>query len=461
MGKEETPIGIDFSHSIGKFKALHGVNNGPFNYGPQSAPLAPYHAEAGFPYTRLHDVNWPHADAVDIHTIFPLFDVDVDDPKNYYFKKTDDYIAPIIENKSEIIYRLGESIEHLTKYFIYPPKGFKKWSKICVNIIRHYNDGWNNGFHYNIKYWEIWNEPESQNMWLGTDQQYFELYKTAARSIKKYNSPLKVGGPASNSVKSRIVKPFLSYCRDQSLPLDFFSWHVYTHDPKEIVEDAKLARDILDEHGFKKTESFLDEWHYRNLPWDELYPGNTNENLNIKKYELVRDAFSQKASSDMNGLKSAAFTATALILLQDCPIDVTNFHNADYYNPFSMFDIYGIPGKTYFVFKAFNQLIKMRDRVSFSYNSIPNDNSIVLLAGVSENTKDGIIFISNSSTYSRSNNIALENFPSSKKIHADIYLIDSAHNLEKIERKEIRVKNPILKLILPPTSICLIQLKGV
>ncbi|MBI4578450.1 MAG: hypothetical protein HY718_02035 [Planctomycetes bacterium] len=42
-------------------------------------------------------------------------------------------------------------------------KDFAKWAKICVNIIRHYNEGWADGFHYNIRYWEIWNEPNVGN----------------------------------------------------------------------------------------------------------------------------------------------------------------------------------------------------------------------------------------------------------------------------------------------------------
>ena len=58
-------------------------------------------------------------------------------------------------------YRLGQSIEHQTKkYGIYPPKDFKKWAKICEHIIRHYNEGWANGYRMGIEYWEIWNEAD-------------------------------------------------------------------------------------------------------------------------------------------------------------------------------------------------------------------------------------------------------------------------------------------------------------
>jgi hypothetical protein len=448
-------IEIDFSKLMGKIKSLNGVNDGPFVYGPQSAPIAAYHAQAEFPFTRLHDVNWPNAEAVDIHAIFPIFSADVDDPENYIFEKTDDYIASIVKNKSEIIYRLGESIEHRTQYFIHPPKDYSKWAKICVNIIRHYNEGWNKGFHYDIKYWEIWNEPEGKNMWLGTEQQYFELYETAAKAIKEYNPLLKVGGPASTGIKSRIVKPFLGYCRNHSIPLDFFSWHCYTSDPEEIVRNAKIARVLLDEYGFKKTESFLDEWHYLDMPWGKLFPGIVGNDSDLEKYSNVRAAF-----EEINGPKAAAFAASVLMLLQDCPIDVAAYYNADYYNPFSMFDIYGIPGKVYYVFKAFNQLKKTHERVSYTYKGALRDSSIVLLAGVSENSRSGAILISNSSSSNKSYAVSLKNFPESEQVLADIYLIDKAHNLDLIKSNKVEMRSSVLKLKLPPVSILLIKLTG-
>ena len=208
------------------------------------------------------------SDVVDIPCIFPFFDADPDDPENYFFKKTDDYLAPIIKNNSEIIYRLGTSIEYYTQYYIHPPSDYNKWAKICINIIRHYNEGWANGFEYNIKYWEIWNEPENKLMWLGTPLQYFELYETAAKAIKAHDPNLRVGGPATTGVRSTLVKPFLSFCRDKSVPLDFFSWHNYSHNPRFMVKDAGDVRAILDEYGFMNTESHLNEWHYLPSSWE-------------------------------------------------------------------------------------------------------------------------------------------------------------------------------------------------
>lgn len=444
-------ISIDFSQSTGKIKLLHGVNNGPFGYGLQSAPLAGYHAEAGFPYTRLHDVNWPNAEAVDIHSIFPLFDADADDPKNYFFKKTDDYITAIIKNKSEIIYRLGESIEHRTHYFIHPPKDYAKWAKICVNIIRHYNEGWNNGFHYNIKYWEIWNEPDGENMWRGTVQQFFQLYEVAAKAIKTYNPELQVGGPGASGL-SAFSDQFLTYCRDKSIPLDFFSWHYYSDKPEVIVDNAKYARKLLDKYGFKHTKSFLDEWHFMNVPWSSIFPGTGN----LSRFAGVRTAF-----AEINGHKGAVFAAAVLMRLQDVPVDVTAYYSADYYNPFSMFDIYGVPGKVYYAFKAFNELAKMGNRVACARNDPGQDSAVTMLAAQSEDKNTAAILISNSSTSRKPFTISLKNFPGFKHVRANVYLIDQEHDLDEINNNSVNISSSALQLDLPPYSVCLLKLTGV
>ena len=82
------------------------------------------------------------------------------------------------------------------KYSSVVPPDLHKWAQICEHIVRHYNEGWNNGFHYGIEYWEIWNEPENPSMWQGTKEQFFELYRVAANHLKSTFPQLKVGGYA-------------------------------------------------------------------------------------------------------------------------------------------------------------------------------------------------------------------------------------------------------------------------
>src|SRR5205807_9379097 len=64
-------------------------------------------------------------------------------------------------------------------------RSFDKYAAIARHIVMHYNRGWAKGFHYHIRYWEIWNEPDlGKVFWAGTAQQYYELYAKLARAVK-------------------------------------------------------------------------------------------------------------------------------------------------------------------------------------------------------------------------------------------------------------------------------------
>ena len=149
-------IQVDFRRPTGKrVMPLHGFNSGPmtkvFTYDAR-----PQFVEGGFPYVRLHDVEYPYGSGefVDIPCIFKNFDADENDPASYNFANTDEYIRQSLAVGSKIIYRLGVSIEHSPhKRYIHPPKDFGKWARICEHIIRHYNEGWADGHHWDIRDW--------------------------------------------------------------------------------------------------------------------------------------------------------------------------------------------------------------------------------------------------------------------------------------------------------------------
>jgi hypothetical protein len=303
------------------------------------------------------------------------FEADPDDPKNYTFAKTDDYLAAILRSKPRIICRLGESIEPWTHYHNHPPMDFQKWARICVNIIRHYNEGWAGGFHHDIQYWEIWNEPEGSGMWTGTREQYFELYETAARAIKAHDASLKVGGPAATHINSELVRPFLAWCRDRRLPLDFLSWHAYYGVPEYLARDAATARKLLDEHGFQSAESHPNEWRYLTT-WSGLRPSEP------KEYATVPEWFGRSCRAE-----GAAFCATVLLRLQDSPVDVVCFYTADT-SAWSMFGQFGIPTKVFYAFKAFNQLAALSDRVACDG---PMGQGIAACAGLAADKKNAAV----------------------------------------------------------------------
>lgn len=297
-------ICVDFSKKTGKIKPFHAVNNAPL-YGLNNK-LFHYLADAGVPYSRLHDTGGSYGGGVyvDIENIFRVFDADENDPASYDFAFTDWLLAELMKVGAEPFFRLGATIENNHKikaYHIYPPKDNEKWARICAGIINHYNHGWANGFHYNITYWELWNEPDNEPeiadnpMWKGTKEQYFHLYKTASRYLKEKFPYIKVGGYAScgfyavnkSFVKNANSSPRTGYFVDffeeflkfisrpeNRCPFDFFSWHSYASSDDNCLY-TDYARQMLDRYGFNDTENILNEWnpgiHRRGTEEDACY----------------------------------------------------------------------------------------------------------------------------------------------------------------------------------------------
>ena len=192
-------INIDFSHADGVIRPLHGVNCAPYTPRDCGKFATNLFRQAKIPYSRLHDCMGVYGGAhfVDIPNIFPDFDADENDPASYDFALTDSYIGAIINAGTKIVYRLGITIDwayKTKKYHTLPPKDFAKWARICEHVILHYNEGWADGFQWNIEDWEIWNEPENPPMWSGTKEEFFDLYITASKHLKARFPKLKIGG---------------------------------------------------------------------------------------------------------------------------------------------------------------------------------------------------------------------------------------------------------------------------
>ena len=283
-------IKIDFDRIIGKIKPMHAVNNVP------TVPFDSYGLyeklkEAHIPYARLHDTGGAFGGAhyVDIENIFADFGADENDPASYDFAFTDALLLSMEKAGIKPFYRLGATIENHHKikaYHIYPPKDPHKWAHICEHIIMHYNEGWANGYHFGIEYWEIYNEPDNEPlmgenpMWRGTQEEFFELYDVCAKHLKSRFPALKIGGYAScgfyalseaNFVQeahssSRVgyfvefFHNFFSYIKEKKSPLDFFSWHSYAG-VRENVMYASYVKKNLAEYGYGDAEVVFNEWN--------------------------------------------------------------------------------------------------------------------------------------------------------------------------------------------------------
>ncbi len=264
-------------------KPLHGVGQPPFS-GIDFSFIRRWLTPAGIPFSRLHDVGGCFGNNLfaDIPNLFRDFEADPDDPGAYDFAFTDLLMQSLAEAGVEPFFRLGVTIENYARveaYRIHPPKAFAKWARICAGVVRHYNEGWANGFHYGVRFWEIWNEPENHvdpalnEMWTGTAEQYYELYDVTAKHLKALFPEIRVGGYGSCGFYA-LARPgdarceyfltffdgFLRYIKEHGSPLDFFSWHSYAG-IEESASFARYARKKLDEAGFADCETTCDEWN--------------------------------------------------------------------------------------------------------------------------------------------------------------------------------------------------------
>ncbi|MBO4898555.1 MAG: hypothetical protein J5590_09685 [Clostridia bacterium] len=422
-------VKIDLSVKKGKINPMHSVNNGPVL--SRNLGNGEWFQKAHIPYARLHDSAlcpiYGGCHTVDILNIFPDFDADPEDPKSYDFAMTDKYLADIISVGTEPFYRLGASIEHgIKKYQIYPPKDFKKWARICEGIIRHYTEGWADGFKYKIEYWEIWNEPDTgykqgnSPTWRGTMDEFFEFFKVALIYLKDKFPHLKIGGPALCSVTDSrdILEDMMTYLtKGGRAPLDFFSWHLYGNTPNEFERKIKIVDEVLQKYGYSDAESILNEWNY------------------VKDWEKIGESY-----KTMTSLKGAAFVAGAMCESQRCGLDHLMYYDARPCVFNGMFHWQTRePLKGYYPFLMFNKLYELGTEAEYSSDS----DKIFACAAVKDNKAAVMLTYFDDENGAEAKEVKLDiaGFDGGKKL--TYYLLDNDNDCE-IVKEEIYGGNEIM-----------------
>lgn len=425
------------SNSCGAVRELHSVNCAPYKLetGPNQDTIDSLFGYIKPPRSRLHDPCYPYGwnRFVDVPNIFPNFDADANDPTNYDFHFTDEYIGAILKAGTQIVYRLGVSIEWASrKETSYPPKDAQKWAEICEHIIRHYNEGWANGFRYDIEYWEIWNEPDmnaddcaDKKTWGGTKAQFFDFFETAARHLKETFPQLKIGGPAICGNEAW-GDEFLAEMHKREISLDFFSWHIYCVEPTEITEKAKRIRSIMRKNGYERAESILNEWNYVK-DWG-------------RPLEYIRA---------IKGMKGAAFCAAVMCAAQNCDVDMLMYYDArieKVWNGMFSSDTL-LPLKGYYPFKMFNLLYRYGTACECSVT----EENVYAVAAKNEKGENAVMlcYYTDRAEGAESKTISSDFFGGANRY--EVFLLDEKTNGEKVgvvaKDAEIKLeKNTVLLL---------------
>ncbi len=438
-----------------KIKELHGVGNGPCT-GTFNIDKTEEFKAARIPFSRTHDTegSYGSGEFINIHCIFPNFDADVNNPESYNFACTDLYLKYILKAGTKIFYRLGETIENksdLVARYIHPPKDMKKWAEICEHIIMHYNEGWADGYHMDIEYWEIWNEPDNKHMWTGTNEQFYELYSITANHLKKRFPNIKIGGYSATGFYTAISDPYagnwlddwfrnlISYAHDflkyitnekTKAPLDFFSWHFYSDNTDDLAKISDYVRNLLDSYGFYNSESILNEWNYNNLK----NGGNTTGDFR-------------------KSMECAAYVSAMLTTMQKKPVDLAMYYDAEV-KRISYCGLFSAgkkkPEKPYYCFLAYKALI---DCVYEADCGIEDKNGIYSLSAADDN--EAALIITNFNADNKEIVINTDNLKN--KSVAEMYILNETSDLNLCDI--INVKDNKFTINSEKNSVLLIKIK--
>jgi xylan 1,4-beta-xylosidase len=234
----------------------------------------------GFKYVRFHAI---------FHDDVGIYDEDKRGAAVYNFSWLDQIYDGLLANGVKPFVELSFMPKKLAvrnelhsfwdRANVAPPKDFAKWDALITAFAGHLIQ------RYGIDevgswYFEVWNEP-NLGFWGGSPRQstYWALYDHTARALKAVNPKLRVGGPST--AQAAWVDAFIKHCKDNNVPVDFASTHVYANDTAEdvfgthesIPRDAMVCRAVAKVHEQIKASALPE------LPlfWSEFNASYLNE----------------------------------------------------------------------------------------------------------------------------------------------------------------------------------------
>lgn len=396
-------ITVDFASVTGRIKPLHGMCNGPLSPGTDLGDLF---TKMGVPCVRFADAGGKQSGMyVNVSSIFPDASADEYDPKNYRFAPTDTLLRAAAERGADVIYRLGES-DCGFGYAL--PQDADKWTRVCVNIIRHYNNGWADGMQLGLRYFEVWAKPDT--MAGVTNAQAFGFYERVAHGIKSYDPDVQVGGMgfADYGVMAR---EFIKFCKKKQTPLDFVSICAYGQTPDAALTGAEKLAAYLQKSDMGHLPIHICEWNFHTHDGAILTPAEKQA-----RYEQV------------HSLAGAVFCASVLLKMQH----IQGVESATYYDAqpelsplCGICDRFGNAAKPAHAFRAFDALYRQGDEVYCDVQGSGAD------AVASIGHRAGAVMVALSDAAGLVD-IRLNNLPADV-YSADVYIMDGVKDLTLVQ----------------------------
>ncbi len=249
------------------------------------------------------------------------------------------------------IFASGEKTIFEWRGNITPPKDYKIWHEFIIALVQHLVRRYGKS---EVESWnfEVWNEPDLDFFWSGTQTEYFHLYKETVLAIKKVSPRIAVGGPSTS--RAKWLREFMQFCKTENVPMDFLSTHIYPNDEPLILVDEQ------------KKATFKDKW-FLNAIFDESYQAkqefypdkplyftewNSSADLRDSQHD---DAFMgpflcRTLTQSMQKLDAASFWAFSDIFEEQGSPD------GEFHGGFGLLSFSGLKKISYKIFQIFHEL---------------------------------------------------------------------------------------------------------
>jgi len=222
------------------------------------------HDDLGVTHVRahaiLHDDNHVVTRADDGRLAFDFTEVD-----RIYDQVLEIGIKPVVELSfmPAAIARDPKETVFTYRGIISPPSDWNEWHDVVAALAEHLVDRYGID---EVATWsfEVWNEPNLEVFWTGTQDDYLRLYDEAAHAVKGVDVRLLVGGPSTAAAEW--IAALAAHAEKESVPFDFATSHTYGNVPLDI-------RPALERHGYGDIPVWWTEWGVGSSHFGEIHDG--------------------------------------------------------------------------------------------------------------------------------------------------------------------------------------------
>ncbi len=201
----------------------------------------------------------------------------------FNWTKLDETVCDIYHTGAKPFFSLGYMPPTMARdgSLIDQPKDWNEWVLLVQKTIEHYSGkntrlcGQINGFWTTDLYYEVWNEPDLETFgkWsIYGGKSYKDLYYYSALGAQRALNTNRylLGGPANTKLYRNWLIGLIDFIEEKQLRFDFISWHHYSTNPDDYLNDMENLRLWLNETPtyvrYLNLPKIISEWGYDSEP---------------------------------------------------------------------------------------------------------------------------------------------------------------------------------------------------